>query len=83
MNHKLLSTAAAAFFLCSGAFAQPLTNLETGYARPMTLKECMQYALDKSAKLKIQQAAVDDAKVARRDAILKAFTPAVEAGTYA
>ena len=83
MNHKLLSTAAAAFFLCSGAFAQPLTNLETGYARPMTLKECMQYALDKSAKLKIQQADVDDAKVARRDAILKAFTPAVEAGTYA
>ena len=83
MNHKLLSTAAAAFFLCSGAFAQPLTNLETGTVRPMTLKECMQYALDKSAKLKIQQADVDDAKVARRDAILKAFTPAVEAGTYA
>ena len=83
MNHKLLSTAAAAFFLCSGAFAQPLTNLETGTVRPMTLKECMQYALDKSAKLKIQQTDVDDAKVARRDAILKAFTPAVEAGTYA
>lgn len=83
MNHKLLSTATAAFFLCSGAFAQPLTNMETATVHSMTLKECMQYALDKSAKVKIQQADVDDAKVARRDAILKAFTPAVEAGTYA
>ncbi len=82
MNHKFLTTAAI-LFLCSSAFAQPQTNLETESVRPLTLKECMQYALDKSAKVKIKQADVDDAKIARRDAILKAFTPAVEAGTYA
>ena len=82
MNHKFLTTAAI-LFICSGAFAQPQTNLETESVRPLTLKECMQYALDKSAKVKIKQADVDDAKIARRDAILKAFTPAVEAGTYA
>ncbi|MGN1233346.1 MAG: TolC family protein [Candidatus Cryptobacteroides sp.] len=57
---------------CTGSFAQGLS-----------LKECMQYALDKSAKVRIQAADVDDARIARRDAILKAFTPSVEAGSYA
>ena len=49
----------------------------------MTLKECMQYAVENSAKMKLQQMDVDDARVARRDAILKVFTPEVSAGTYA
>ena len=49
----------------------------------MTLKECMQYAVENSARMKIQQMNVDDARVARRDAILRAFTPEVSAGTYA
>lgn len=55
----------------------------TGFSQGLTLKECMEYALDKSAKVKMQEADVDDARVARRDAILKAFTPSIEAGTYA
>ncbi|MGN1215551.1 MAG: TolC family protein, partial [Candidatus Cryptobacteroides sp.] len=71
MNHKIFTIAIAA--LISG----------TSFAQGLDLKECMQYALDKSAELKIRQADVDDARLARRDAILKAFTPAVEAGTYA
>ena len=33
--------------------------------------------------LEIQQMDVDDARVARRDAILRGFTPEVSAGTYA
>ena len=37
------------------------------------------FALD----LEIQQMDVDDARVARRDAILRVFTPEVSAGTYA
>lgn len=71
MNHRIF-TVVILSLACTGAFA-----------RGLGLKECMQYALDKSAKLKIQEADVDDARLARRDAILKAFTPAVEAGTYA
>lgn len=57
---------------CTGSFAQGLS-----------LKECMQYALDRSAKVRIQEAEVDDARIARREAILKAFTPSLEAGSYA
>ena len=49
----------------------------------MTLKECMQYAVENSAKMKLQQMDVDDARVARRDAILRVFTPEISAGTYA
>ena len=49
----------------------------------MTLKECMQYAVENSAQMKLQQMDVDDARVARRDAILRVFTPEVSAGTYA
>ena len=49
----------------------------------MTLKDCMQYAVENSAKMKLQQMDVDDARVARRDAILRVFTPEVSAGTYA
>ena len=45
----------------------------------MTLKECMQYAIENSAKMKVQQMDVDDARVARRDAILRVFTPEVSA----
>ena len=57
---------------CTGSFAQGLD-----------LKECMRYALDRSAKVRIQEAEVDDARIARREAILKAFTPSLEAGSYA
>ena len=56
---------------CTGVFAQGLS-----------LKDCMEYALEKSAKLRIQTADVDDARLARRDAILDAFTPEINAGTY-
>lgn len=71
MNHRILTIAIVT--LISG----------TSFAQGLDLKECMRYALEKSAELKIRQADVDDARLARRDAILKAFTPAVEAGTYA
>ncbi len=44
---------------------------------PMTLKDCMEYAVSNSTKIRIQQAANDDARLARRDAVFKAFTPEV------
>ena len=44
---------------------------------PMTLKDCMGYAVSNSTKVRIQQAANDDARLARRDAIFDAFTPEI------
>ena len=49
----------------------------------MTLKDCMRYAVENSSKVKLQELEVDDARIARRDAIMQAFTPQVSASTYA
>lgn len=49
----------------------------------MGLKDCMQYAVEHSMKITIQDADNRDAQVNRRDAILTAFTPSVDGGTYA
>lgn len=53
----------------------------TAAAQEMTLKDCMEYALENSAKVEIQQTEIDNARIARRDAILAAFTPSISAGT--
>lgn len=50
---------------------------------PMTLKDCMEYAVSNSEKIRIRQTETDDARTAKRDAILRAFTPEISAGTYA
>ena len=73
MNFKALSAIVTALVLSVPSYSQKMMNL----------KECMQYAVENSAKMKIQQMDVDDARVARRDAILRVFTPEVSAGTYA
>ncbi len=49
----------------------------------MSLKDCMNYAVSNSTKVRIQQAATGDAQLARRDAILSVFTPEISASTYA
>ena len=49
----------------------------------MTLKECMEYAVSNSTKMRIQQADLKDAQIERRSAILQAFTPSISAGSYA
>ncbi len=49
----------------------------------MTLKECMAYAISNSTKVRIQQAEIGDARIDRRDAALKLFTPQISAQTYA
>ena len=91
MNYRFLTTVLITF-IYSTAFAQvspmslssqPNPMSLSSQPNPMSLKECMEYAVNNSSKLKIEEANVDDARVARRDAILKAFTPAAEAGTYA
>ncbi len=50
---------------------------------PMNLHDCMEYAISNSTKMRIQQAAVGDAQIARRDAALSLFTPQISASTYA
>ncbi len=51
--------------------------------RVMTLHDCMAYAISNSTKIRIQQAATGDARLDRRDAALKLFTPQITAQTYA
>ena len=50
---------------------------------PLNLHDCMEYAISNSTKMRIQQAAVGDAQIARRDAALALFTPQINAQTYA
>ena len=52
-------------------------------AAPYSLRDCMEYAIAHSAKMEIQRANNDDARIARREAILRAFTPTIQGGTYA
>ena len=49
----------------------------------MSLHDCMAFAIANSTKIRIQQAEIGDAQIARRNAILKAFTPNVSGNTYA
>ena len=49
----------------------------------MTLRDCMEYAISNSTKIRIQQAAIGDAQIDRRDAALTLFTPQISAQTYA
>ncbi|MGN1210472.1 MAG: TolC family protein [Candidatus Cryptobacteroides sp.] len=71
MKHRIFAVAILSF-VCT-----------TGFSQGLTLKECMEYAVERSAKMEMQKADVDNARLARRDAILKAFTPEISAGTYA
>lgn len=50
---------------------------------PMTLRDCMEYAVSNSTKMRIQEADRSDEQWQRRRAILKAFTPTVSAQSYA
>ena len=49
----------------------------------MTLRDCMEYAISNSTKVRIQQAAIGDAQIDRRDAALALFTPQINAQTVA
>lgn len=49
----------------------------------MTLKDCMAYAISNSTKVRIQRAAVGDARLDRRLALLSAFTPTISGSTAA
>ncbi len=46
---------------------------------PMSLHDCMEYAVSHSTKVRIQEADIDDARLARRTALLTLLTPRVGA----
>ncbi len=52
-------------------------------AQVMSLRDCMEYAISNSTKVRIQEAASGDAMLDRRDAALALFTPQISASTYA
>ena len=49
----------------------------------MTLHDCMEYAVSSSTKMRISEADRNDERALRRQAIMEAFTPSVQAQTYA
>ena len=59
--------------LPSGMFAQD---------GALTLRQCMEYAVEHSARVKVAQADLSDTRVERREAVLKTFTPQVSASSY-
>jgi outer membrane protein len=72
--------------LTAGAFAMRAEAREIpGQAgnEVMTLRDCMEYAISNSTQIRIQQAEIGDAQIARRNAVLRAFTPSVNGSAYA
>ena len=65
------------------SFPQNDSHPERSEGTALTLRDCMEYAISNSTKIRIQQAAVGDARLDRRDAALKLFTPQITAQTYA
>ena len=68
------------FLSVAGAFA---TIAKAQGQEVMTLRDCMEYAISNSTKVRIQQAEAGDARIDRRDAALRLFTPQISAQTYA
>ena len=64
----------------SNANINPADTIEI---HKMTLRDCMLYALEHSTDVLVKQTETADARVDRREAILKTFTPYVEGSTYA
>ena len=69
--------------MAAGIGLATVLSAQAREARVMTLKDCMEYAISNSTKVRIQQAEIGDAQIARRNAVLKAFTPNVSGNTYA
>ena len=58
-------------------------DVTPGLTGGLTLRDCMEYAISNSTKVRIQEAEIGDAQIARRNAVLKAFTPNISGSSYA
>ena len=65
------------------ALALAETVSASGQTTALTLNDCMRYAISNSTKIRIQEAAIGDAQIDRRDAALALFTPQINAQTVA
>ena len=85
MKNLFIMHVVVALALAETVSASGQTTGQAGVERDsvMTLKECMAYAISNSTKIRIQQAAIGDAQIDRRDAALRLFTPSINANTYA
>lgn len=70
--------------LSSGGFSQDRAGSRESTVIPdkMTLRQCMEYAVEHSARVKVAQADLSDTRVERREAVLRTFTPQVSASSY-
>ena len=59
------------------------STVEARESGEMTLRDCMEFAISNSTRIRIRTAETGDARIARRDAILAAFTPQIAASAYA
>ena len=71
------------FFILMMLVLRALNPVKAQDTVTMDLKACMHYAVEHSTRMRIQQADIRDAQIDRRDAILSAFTPSIDGGTYA
>ena len=67
----------------AGQDGEMVRREETETGSVMSLKECMEYAVSNSTKMRIQEAEVGNARLARREAILNAFLPGISTSTSA
>ena len=65
------------------ALALVVTISAKAQTTPLSLHDCMAYAISHSTRMRIQQAVIGDARIDRRDAALALFTPTISAQTYA
>ena len=77
----VITTLASTSTVCVSG--QTADNLARNGESVMTLRDCMKYAVSHSTKIRIQQAEIGDAQIARRNAVLRAFTPSISANTHA
>ena len=90
INHCMMKTRLYIFVFVTFVIPGLTGNLraqefseQVGHDGVLTLKDCMAYAISNSTKIRIQQAALGDAQIDRRDAALALFTPQISAQTYA
>lgn len=80
MRKQLVST--LFIIIISGYCVAAQEPVRTEETAQMTLKQCMQYAVDHSYKVITSGTEISDARVDRLEALLRAFTPSLEANSY-
>lgn len=61
--------------------AQARASQSEAAPHPLSLHACMAYAVSHSTQVRISQSKTEDTRLDRRNAILQAFTPSIDAGT--